>query len=273
MAFSFSENTILSAVSGGSLTSILTSTLKPDYEISVAYVSDRTNNPYAWSAGSVPFSPTSFVGVEVMADASTSNAPIEKGKFTTYNKVISPGEIRLTFTVEGWTGYSGYVPNLTNLSTLSRNDVITILETMRNSANTYNIATPDNTYEGYDIVHYDFQVREGHGVTLLTVNAFFRQIIQTNESTITNNQVDTDTCMVTTSTTGSTASSTLSEVSSAISSAAKSAGEVVSDAYTAVSSTVTSVASTVSSSFTNASTTESNQISNGVTKLLSGGVM
>lgn len=273
MSFSVTESSILSAVQGGSLKSILTPTLKPTYEISVAYISDGMNNTYGWDVGSVPFKPTSFVGVEVMAEASTSNAPIEKGKFTSYNKVISPAEIRCTFTVEGWTGYTGYIPNLTNMSTLSRNDVITIMEYMRTAANTYNIATPDNTYEGYDLVHYDFQVREGHGLTLLTVNAFFRQILQTTETSITNGQVDTDTCMVTTSTTSSVVSSTLSEVSNALESAAKSIGETVSDAYTAVSSTVTSLATTVSSSYSSTDTALVSQKSNGVTSLLSRGVM
>lgn len=273
MAFSVTESTILSAVKGGSLTSILTSTLKPTYEISVAYISDGLNNDYGWSVGDVPFKPTSFIGVEVIEEASTSNAPIEQGKFTTYNKVISPGDVRVTFTVEGWTGYSGYIPNLTNLSTLSRSDVIGIMKSMRTSANTYNIATPDYTYEGYDLVHFDYQTREGHGVTLLTVNAFFREIIQTVDSAVSNGQVDTDTCMVTSSTQSNIVSPTLSDISNAIGSAAKSAGQVVSDAYSSVSSTVTNLATSSASSYVSTATSVATQKAAGVTNLLSTGVM
>lgn len=273
MAFSVTESTILSAVKGGSLTSILSSVLKPTYEISVAYISDGLNNGYGWSAGDVPFKPTSFIGVEVIEDASTSNAPVEKGKFTTYNKVISPGDLRVTFTVEGWTGYSGYIPNLTNLSTLSRNDIIGIMKYMRAAANTYNIATPDYTYEGYDLVHFDYQTREGHGVTLLTVNAFFREILQSVEAAISNGQVDTDTCMVTSSTQSNVISSSLSDIKNAVGSAEKSIGQEVSSAYSSVSSTVSNLATSAASSFVSTATSVAKQASAGVTSLLSTGVM
>ncbi|ELZ3713902.1 hypothetical protein UL760_004490, partial [Salmonella enterica] len=144
--------------------------------------------------GGRPFSPDSFVVVEVGAEASVSTAPVEQGAYTTFNKIQRPPELHVTFTVEGWTAFSGAVPNLTNFSTTSRSNVLETLEMMRTTAGLYDIETPDKTWTSYDLVKYDYRTRSNNGPTLLTVSAVFQAVMITGEVSVgsTDNQSPTD---------------------------------------------------------------------------------
>lgn len=245
MMFSLNQATVLNAVRGGGLLSVVNSVLAPGYGIYYASGINKSTRP---------FSPASFVVIEVAGEAAIATAPVEKGGYTSFNKVQRPAELHITFTVEGWTGFSGALPNLTNLTLTSRSDVLATLETMRTTAEVYDIETPDKTYSSYDLTKYDYRIRSDSGQTLLTVTAVFQDVqnvaevtvsSETSQADTTNNNVAIGTCVKTENVTGSTNGPTLSDVkkaqsgifpafqrvaetaSSAVNDVSKSLGEVI----------------------------------------------
>ncbi|HGB4870878.1 TPA: phage baseplate protein [Salmonella enterica subsp. enterica serovar Muenchen] len=172
---SFNEGNVLSAIRGGGVLGLINSVLAPSFGIYYASGKDQ---------GKQPFTPDSFVVVEVGAEASVSTAPVEQGAYTTFNKIQRPPELHVTFTVEGWTAFSGAIPNLTNFSTTSRSNVLEILEKMRTTAGLYDIETPDKTWTSCDLVKYDYRTRSDNGPTLLTVTAVFQTIQKTGEVSV-----------------------------------------------------------------------------------------
>lgn len=270
MAFSLSETTLLSAVKGGSLTSIMASVLKPGYGITFETIDSNSKNPLNGTVGSTVFSPTSWIGFERTSDASIATAPTEKGQFNSYNKVRRPGEIKLAFTLEGWTGYSGAIPNLTNLTTLSREELIHLLDTMIACAYTYTIETPDTSFSSCDLIHYDYQIKEGRGVTLLSVNAYFQEVVITSETITSSNAKSSDSAAMSTITTqSSVTNATLKDVSNALTSGSQSLSSVLSTTTTYVTSEITSAATSVASAWESVTSEASAQITSGVSKLVS----
>ncbi|MGI0465436.1 MULTISPECIES: phage baseplate protein [Serratia] len=241
MRFSLNQATVLNAVRGGGLLSVVNSVLAPGYGI--YYASGA-------SVGTKPFSPTSFVVIEVGGEASITTAPIERGGYTSFNKVQRPAELHITFTVEGWTGFSGGLPNLTNLTLTSRSDVLATMETMRTTAEVYDIETPDKTYSSYDLTKYDYRIRSDGGPTLLTVTAVFQDVqdvaevtvsSETSQADTTNNQITQGASAKTELVTSSTSGSTLSDVKKATSGVQRSASELVGNIADKVSSAVEDV--------------------------------
>ncbi|EDF3430435.1 hypothetical protein JYB54_002543 [Salmonella enterica] len=172
---SFNEGNVLSAIRGGGVLGLINSVLAPSFGIYYASGKDQ---------GKQPFTPDSFVVVEVGAEATVSTAPVEQGAYSTFNKIQRPPELHVTFTVEGWTAFSGAIPNLTNFSTTSRSNVLEILEKMRTTAGLYDIETPDKTWTSCDLVKYDYRTRSNNGPTLLTVTAVFQTIQKTGEVSV-----------------------------------------------------------------------------------------
>lgn len=172
---SFNEGNVLSAIRGGGVLGLINSVLAPSFGIYYASGKDQ---------GKQPFTPDSFVVVEVGAEATVSTAPVEQGAYSTFNKIQRPPELHVTFTVEGWTAFSGAIPNLTNFSTTSRSNVLETLEKMRTTAGLYDIETPDKTWTSCDLVKYDYRTRSNNGPTLLTVTAVFQTIQKTGEVSV-----------------------------------------------------------------------------------------
>nr|WP_240002000.1 hypothetical protein [Photorhabdus bodei] len=159
----------------------------------------------------------------------------------------------MTFSFEGWTGFSGSVPNLTNLTLTSRSDVLEALDKMVSSAEIYDIETPDTTYTSYDLIKYDFRIRQDNGVTLLIVTAVFQAVQDIAEVKMSSNVAKSNTTKNETAkgpsknteqSTGSTKHATLSDVKKALTGLKKS-----------VSSAATQVADKVSSGFKRATET------------------
>jgi hypothetical protein len=172
MTFPINTSTILIALKGAGILSILGGVLRPTYSITYA------NN------GAPAIVPTSFVGIRVISESTISTAPTEAesvygkaGGYIAFNKVKMPRTIQVTFTLEGKSGFSGALPNWNNLTFLSRTEMIQQLDAMVSSAQLYDIETPDTTYEGFDLVHYDFGGKRS--ATLLTVSATFQEVRST----------------------------------------------------------------------------------------------
>lgn len=265
--FSLNETTLLNAVRGGGLLSIVNSTLSPGYGIYYAS-GDKKNQK--------PFSPKSFVVAEFSGEATIGSAPKEKGAYSSFNKVQRPPELHVTFTVEGWTGYSGSVPNLTDFTLTSRSDVLATLETMRTSAQTFDIETPDTAYTSYDLTKYDYRIRADSGVTLLTVTAVFQSVMDVGEVTI---AVDTGTCpnpeakasqgssLVTQNVTGSVKSPEPTDLSSALSGLKQSLSDAATKVADSAVSTLQKATDTVTGAFSADMAGSARQLSQKITEL------
>lgn len=265
MAFSLNETTLLSALGSGNIFSIINSTLSPSYGVYL-------------KSGAKAISPSSFLGVEYGADASVVSAPIEKGSYTSFNKVKRPSVIRVIFVLEGWTGFSGSVPNLTNFSLTSRSDMLAALDKMIADAATYDIETPDTTYEDYDLVRYNYRT-SSRDVTLLTVEAIFQAVLQEAEVTLTSTTANDDKAKnatskassVTTEKGNSTATaSTLDDVKGALSGLKESVSSAATAVADSVSSAVTSATSSATSAINGAATSAINNLSSSVNSLVAG---
>ncbi|CAI0970721.1 Uncharacterised protein [Serratia quinivorans] len=218
MALSLNETTLLNAISGGGLLSVINSSLSPSYGV---YYSPLTTTKS--KASSYALEPTSFIDVSRVKEASITTAPLEKGDYESYNKVQRPAEINAIVVFEGWTGFSGSVPNLTNFTTSSRTEFLATLDKMISSTEIYDIETPDTTYESYDLSRYDYKVNSQDGITLLTVNLVFQAVQVTAKSNKVDPSQDTKSPNLITQDGGraGTSDATLNEVNAAIASIKK----------------------------------------------------
>lgn len=266
MSLSLNETTLLSAINGGGLLSVLNGTLSPGYGI--------------YTSGGVlkALNPSSFIGIEYGADASVVSAPIENGSYSSYNKVKRPPVIRVIFTLEGWSGFSGGLPNLTNFSLTSRSDMLAALDEMVASAQLYDIETPDTTYESYDLIRFNYQTSE-KAVTLLTVEAIFQAILLQAEVVLTsataaNSRATNSNVRAASFTTeninSSTSGATLADVKGALTGLKGSLSSAATKVATSVSSSISESTSGVTGAINGAATSSINKLSEAVTELVSG---
>ncbi|UVW54663.1 hypothetical protein NYO12_10060 [Klebsiella variicola] len=275
MSFSLNVSTVLSAIQGGSLLSVLNSALSPTYKITYNTVDESLLTA---AAGQEVFSPSGWVSVDRYGDAVVTKGPVEKGQYSSYNKVRQPSELRVIFALEGWTAYTGALPNLTNFSLLSRSNFIQKLDEMKNTASTYDIETPDTVYYGYDLTHFDYFVGSYRGQTLLMANCTFEEIMNTGEVMLSNAVVEgpptnnaktnNGTAASTQVVTGSTKDISLSDVKKAWSSANTSISSALQTTGAAIVSNVNSAADSVSKVWDSSSTAVSKQIKSTVSDFL-----
>lgn len=274
--FSLNETTLLSAINSGSIFSIINSTLFPSWGITYNKVDETLTGVIP---GMTVFEPTGWVSAEPVGDAAIVNAPIEKGSYTSYNKVRRPAELRVVFVLEGWSAYTGALPNITNFSTLSRTGLLGILDTMKNTACTYDIETPDRVYEGYDLAHYDYSISARGGLTLLKVSATFQQVMDIAEVSLssntaakspTNNDASSvNSAILTTNGQSSVKDVTLTDVKDAWTSGNVSLPSALQTTSSAIVSGVNSAATTVGNAWTSGTDQVSTQIKNGIGKFVS----
>lgn len=113
--------------------------------------------------------PDTFVGIEFGGDSRISDYPVEQGAFADYNKVQVPSEIRVTLACAG--------------EQMDRHEFLSQLESMKQSIDLYDIATPDQLYQSYNLIHYDYSRRATNGVSMIVVELRFEQIRQTGGAT------------------------------------------------------------------------------------------
>ena len=237
MSFSLNVSTVLSAIQGGSLLSVLNSALSPTYRITYNTVDESLLTA---AAGQEVFSPSGWVSVDRYGDAAVTKGPVEKGRYTSYNKVKQPSELRIIFALEGWTAFSGSLPNLTNFSLLSRNNFIQKLDEMKNTASTYNM----------------------DGGEVMLSNAVIEGPPTSNAKT--NNGAAASTQVIT----GATKEVTLSNVKDAWSSADTTLSDALQTTGAAIVSNVNSAAESVSKAWDSSSTAVSKQIKSTVSDFL-----
>lgn len=159
---------IFNAIGGGSPLSIINSTLHPSYVI-------RSTS----GASAIEYS--GMMALDAAGRASVTTAPVEGGKYQAINKVREPGRVRCSVVVSGLTGFSGAMPDIFSLTLTSQSSILATLKTMIATANTYDIETPKETLESYDLTDWSYRVTAQSGVTLLTIFLDFQEIIQQME--------------------------------------------------------------------------------------------
>ncbi|WP_245677571.1 hypothetical protein [Candidatus Arsenophonus triatominarum] len=128
--FDFNLADVLNSVSGGSPLSIIDSVLHPAYVIRKHGSAEVALN----FSGMSVFQPT--------GKASIINAPIEKGRYQSINKIYQPTRITCQVVISGLSGFSSVIPNLFDLTLISQNETLQTIGTMLKTTDLYDIETP-----------------------------------------------------------------------------------------------------------------------------------
>lgn len=103
------------------------------------------------------------VSLKTTHTSKVSNAPIEQGSFTSYNKVQEP----FTLTVQFSKGSGGV---------LERGAFLGLLDALAKSHDLYMVITPEAIYPNCAIVGYDYAREAGNGARLLKVNVHLAEV-------------------------------------------------------------------------------------------------
>ncbi|EOS94773.1 hypothetical protein LU631_02780 [Erwinia tracheiphila] len=167
---------IFNAIGGGSPLSIIDSVLHPSYTI-------RNHG-----ASTVALEFSGMASIQPSAGASIVTAPIENGKYQSINKVARPGRVVCDIVISGLTGLTGSLPNIFDLTFTSQSTTLTTIKNMLSTAATYDIDTPKDTYESYDLADYSYTVNSKRGVSLLVISLIFEEVRQQMDVSISSSQ-------------------------------------------------------------------------------------
>lgn len=102
--------------------------------------------------------------VEYSKETKISDFPVEKGSFASYNKVEQPSNPTVTYLMTG--------------SESERKKFLEAVDKACKSTDLYSIVTPEATYIGHNIEHYNYSRTSVQGVTLLKVEIGLREVRQ-----------------------------------------------------------------------------------------------
>ena len=103
----------------------------------------------------------SFGDVEYRASAHVANHPMERGAFSSYNKVQMPYAVRIGLACS-----------------TNRKDFLEALETAQRSLDLYSVVTPDATYLNANIEAFDYRRTSEQGAWLILAELSIREIRQ-----------------------------------------------------------------------------------------------
>lgn len=261
---------IFNAIGGGSPLSIINSTLKPSYVIRQS----------GGGASAIEYS--GMMSIEPSGRASITTAPVEAGKYQSINKVREPNRLRCSIVVSGLSGFSGNIPNIFDLTLTSQSSTLATLKTMLATAAQYDIETPKETLEGYDLTDWSYKVTAQSGVTLLTIFLDFQEVIDQMEVQLSGSQSNTkptanDIASGTTGVSsitkdGNAKTSALDDLSKSWNNLKKATGQLtdqvtgtITESFQSATQTVTQTAAEVAKSATDKATTIVQSISGSIT--------
>lgn len=123
-----------------------------------------------------------FLDLDYHVRYAISEYPVEQGAFQSYNKVQTPFDVAVTITAGG--------------SDANRTLLLTQVEAIIGSTNTYTVVMPEGTLNSVNPIAYGYRRQPDRGLGLLEVNILFKQVRPAGNPTFS-----------TTQTTGNTASS------------------------------------------------------------------
>ena len=117
--------------------------------------------------------PDSIISVDIRKEFRISDYPVERGAFQTYDKVETPGDIRVRMAVSG---------------AFARAPFIASVGAMCAALDLLTIVTPDAIYPSMNAIHYDYRREQRSGASLLMVDVWFEEVRVTAQSEFTNTQ-------------------------------------------------------------------------------------
>lgn len=127
----------------------------------------------------------SVISVDLRKEYRISDYPIEGGAFATYNKVETPGDIRISFATSGTGdlvsvfdagGAVGSVLSGNNPSAASRSAFLASLAVAASRLDLFTVITPEATYLGYNIIHYDYRRQAREGASMIVVDVWCQEV-------------------------------------------------------------------------------------------------
>jgi hypothetical protein len=148
----------------------------------------RLFGPSKWGivdqSNTLIFSADTVLGVDFRREWRISDYPIEQGAFSSYNKVVMPYDVRVTFAI-------GDSPTaiLPGASQARRTAFLKALDAASESLNFYNVITPDCNINNVNIVHYSYdrRVQDG-GASMIVVEVWLRWVRTSVTSSYTTSQ-------------------------------------------------------------------------------------
>lgn len=262
---------IFNAIGGGSPLSIINSVLHPQYIIRDG------------KTGSVALEFSGMSSIQPSGRAQITTAPVEKGMYQSINKVKEPSVVRCEIIVTGLTGFSGGLPNIFDLTFTSQSDVLGTIKNMLGETNTYDIETPKETLQSYDLIDHSYEVNSQRGVSMLTIYLYFQEVMQQMEVEMSGAQTDkkptNDSKSLSETGSGSSIKeanstpSTVDQLGKSWSSLKKSVGDLTSAASDSITSSLKSALNTVSepaADIANSATEKATQLAKNITKNITG---
>lgn len=118
-----------------------------------------------YADGELVIEPDSIFSVEVRQDYRVVDYPMEQGAFESYNKVTTPFDTKVRMTKGG--------------SLSDRQDFLDAVIEVSKSLDLYDVVTPEHSYIGMNVVHYDYRREARHGVSLITVDLWLMEVRDT----------------------------------------------------------------------------------------------
>lgn len=174
---------IFAALYGGSFKSIAANFLRPAYYIRFSGQKDIA---------------LEFDGITMLrpsASANITTAPVEGGSYQSINKVRQPGQIMCSIIVNGF-GLGGfdfrvldYLANQAYGHGHAPQAILARIKLLLDTTNLYDIETPKETFVGYDLINTNYQVTHATGVSMLTIQLTFQEVLQRLSVTLSGNNV------------------------------------------------------------------------------------
>ena len=128
-------------------------------------------------AGAPVFVGNAVVGVDYRQSNRVADYPIEGNSFASYNKVASPWDLRISFAVDGSTGFGHYLTGeQALLGPQNRFLFLAELDQAVMSTKLYNVVTPEFSYTSANLVHYDYRRQSRGASSMLIVDVWCQEI-------------------------------------------------------------------------------------------------
>ena len=125
---------------------------------------------------------------EYRGETRISDYPVEQGAFASYNRVLTPFDIRMTMVCSGLNLVQQGIRAIgldIGQQPMQKADFLDTLDYMRETTDLFDIVTPDRVYESVSLTHYDYRRETTNGATMLIVEAWFQEIRVTGSASYT----------------------------------------------------------------------------------------
>jgi hypothetical protein len=112
--------------------------------------------------GNKVLNPDSFLSMDFKNSSRVSDYPQEQGAFASYNKVVTPYDVRVRMAI--------------GADQASREAFLAQCDAMLKSIDLFNVVTPEATYLNATLENYDYRRETKNGATMLTVDLWFLEV-------------------------------------------------------------------------------------------------